>query len=204
MSSYNPNQPQNLPPPAIGVQAIQENFSTYSTVFDNNHLALNLGNQGKHTNVILQEQSTDPSVDGSFSALYGKSVVAASATFQGLFAKIPQFLTDDKPNNPMQLTFNVVNTTGAPFYQSFLPGGYLLYFGSIASANIVNTQITLVPTPSKILCVIPNPTKVAGVGLLPSRPVQIAVTVNNASQFTINSSFPTGTGIIRWLAICKQ
>lgn len=203
MSSYDPLKPTNLPPPAEGVQSIQGNFSTYSTVFDNNHLALNLGNQGKHTNVIFQEQSTDPSVDGSFSALYGKSVVAASATFQGLFSRIPQFLTDDKPNNPMQLTFNVVNTAG-PQYQSFLPGGYIIYFGTVASANIVNTQVTLVPAPSEILCVIPNPTKLGGVGLTPSRPVQIAVTVNNASQFTVNATFPTGTGDIKWLAIARQ
>lgn len=204
MSTYDPNQPQNLPPPATGVNSVRTNFSTYATVFDNNHVALNVSNQGKHTNVIFQEQSSDPSVDGSFSALFGKSVVAASATFQGLFAKIPQFLSLDKPNNPMQLTFNVVNTTGVPFYQSFLPGGYILYFGSIPSANIVNTQITLVPAPSKILCVIPNPTKFAGVGINPSKPIQVAVTVNNASQFTINATFPTGTGDIKWLAICRQ
>lgn len=201
--TYTPDQPQDLPPPDVATTNIRNNFITFANVFDNNHEALNSSNQGKHTNVILQQQLSDPSITGSFDSLFGKSAVAASGTFQQAFVKIPQFLTPDKPNNPMQLTFNVVNIIG-PQYQSFLIGGYIIYFGTIPSANTINTQITLVPAPTKIVCVIPNSTKFAAVGINPTKPIEMSVTVNNASQFTINSTFPTGTGDINWVAIAQQ
>ena len=138
--TYDPTQPQNTPPPNTGVNSIKNNFSSFANIFDNNHVALNANNQGKHSNVILQQQGTDPTVDGSFDTLYGKSIVTKSATFEGLFAKIPQFLTIDKPNNSTQLTFNIVNTAGPSQYQSFLPGGYILYCG-METNNILNTPL---------------------------------------------------------------
>lgn len=205
MTLYDPNQPQNEPPPDIGILSVRDNFLQYSQIFNKNHVALNANNQGKHTNVILQQQVNDPIVEGGFDSLYSKAVIAASATVLELFARIPQFLPVDKPNSPTQLTFSVVNA-GGPQYQSFLAGGYLIYFGTIASANVINTTITLIPTPNKIVCVIPNPTKFAGVGSNPAKPIQISVTLStiNPDQFTINSNFPTGTGDINWLAIAQQ
>lgn len=200
--TYSPSYPENTPPPDTGINNVRTNFSSYAGIFDNNHVALNANNQGKHTHVILQSQGSDPSVEGSFDTLYVKSVIATSGTFQELFAKIPSFVPL-KPNDPMQLTFNVVNTSGVPYYQSFLPGGYIVFFGTIPSAVTINVPIVLVPAPSKILCVIPNPTKFGGVGLT-AKPVEMSVTINSNSQFTINSSFPGGTGDIKWLAICKQ
>jgi hypothetical protein len=204
MTLYDPTIPTDLPPPNIAVDLIRANFSQYAQVFDNNHVALNATNQGKHTHVILQRQLSDPLVDGSFDTLYGKSVATTSSTSDEVFSRIPQFLPVDKPNDPTQLTFNVVNTTGVPFYQSFLPGGYIIYFGTIPSALFINTTITLVPTPSKILCVIPNPTQLVTVGPL-TFPVNVAVRILNASQFTIFSQTGVGlTGDIKWLAIAKQ
>lgn len=202
--TFLPNQPENLPPPDVGIDSIRNNFSSYATIFANNHVALNANNQGKHTHVILQQQGNDPIVEGSFATLYGKSTITASGTNQELFSRIPQFLPVDKPNLPTQLTFNTVNTTGIPYHQSFLPGGYVLFFGTIPSAVIVNFPVVLVPNTSKILCVIPNPTKFAAVGITPTRPVPVSVTIDGPSQFTINSSFPTGTGDITWIAIAKQ
>lgn len=201
--TYNPNIPEDLPSPDIATTLIRTNFSQYANVFDNNHAAINDSNQGKHTNVILQ-QISDPDVTDNLDSLYGKTAVAASGTTQEIFAKVPQFLPVDKPNLPMQLTFNVVNTAG-PQYQSFMAGGYIIYWGTIPSATpTINTQVTLVPAPSKIVCVIPNPTKFAAVGGNPTRPVLVSATVNNSSQFTINATFPTGTGNVNWVAIAQQ
>lgn len=200
--TYNPNIPQNLPSPKIATEAIRTNFSEYDDIFDNNHEAINSSNSGKHTNVILQA-ITDPEVTDNLVSLYGKSVTATSGASQEAFAKIKRFLSLDKPNAPMQLTFNTVNTSG-PQYQSFLAGGYIIYWGTIPSANVINTQITLVPAPKKIVCVIPNPTKFAITGANPTAPIYTSVTVNNASQFTINAVFPTGTGDVNWVAIAQQ
>lgn len=214
MNPYDPNQPENLPAPNTGVFSVRDNFSAYATGFNKNHVALNASNQGKHGNVILQQQSSDPSVEGGFDSLYGKSVTSNSSTSQELFARIPQFLTVDKPNTPEQLTFNVVNTTGTPLYQSFLPGGYVLYFGTVTN-NVVNTPltsvITLSPAPSKIVCAIANPTRLAlvsGAGtLLAPQKVNVVLSTTNTAQFTIFAVAP-GTGLsvgdITWIAIAKQ
>ena len=79
--TYNPSIPQNFPPPTVIVDQIRTNFSQYATVFDNNHAALNDSNQGKHTNVILQQQMSNPVVNGSFDALYGKSITSNSSDY---------------------------------------------------------------------------------------------------------------------------
>ncbi len=203
--TFLPDIPTDLPPPNVAVNQIRTNFSQYATVFDNNHVALNANYQGKHSNVILQRQVSDPEVGGDFDSLYSKSVTATASTSEQLFVKIPKFLPNEIPNNPTQLTFNVVGLV--PQYQSFLPGGYVIYWDTIPSANTVNTTVTLLPTPSEILCVIPNPSKLVGVGVLPTKPVQISVTILNAFQFRINASFngaPPGTGDIRWIAIGRQ
>lgn len=203
--TYDPNIPQDLPPPATIVPQIRTNFSEYQSVFSNNHAALNSSNQGKHTNVIFQEQIDDPVINGDFANLFSKQITTLSGNKLEVFGMIPQFLPNDVPNTPMQLTFESVNTTAT--FQTFLSGGYLLWFDTIPSANNISTIITLSPAPSEILCVIPNPTKIAGIGVTPSRPIQISVTILNNFQFRIDASFigtPPGTGDINWIAIAKQ
>ncbi len=208
MTPYDPTIPTNVPSPSVAVDFIRNNFSQYSQVFDNNHVALNNSNQGKHSNVIFQQQMSDPVVEGSFDSLYGKSVTSSLATSINVFARIPQFLPNGQNNDPMQITINSINTAG-PQFQSFLPGGYLVYFGNIPSSTSINSTITLVPAPSEILCVIPNPTRLAAVNgaLGPSAPLRLSVNVINNSQFTIKSgpiAAPLITGDVNWIAIAKQ
>jgi len=206
--TYSPEIPQDLPSPSVGVDFIRTNFSQYAQVFDNNHVAINANNQGKHSNVILQEQIADPVVDGSFDSLFIKSVTSNSSTSQQLFSRIPQFLTLDKPNNPVQLTFNTVSTAGPTQYQSFLPGGYLLFFGQatqIAQPNppVIPIVVTLTPAPSEILCVIANSTNVIGTGGVWGQPISVNVLSN--SQFQINPTFTVLVNkIITWVCIAKQ
>jgi len=150
--TYDPNIPNDLPPPKVIVDQIRTNFSQYAAVFDNNHVAINDTNQGKHSNVILQRQISNPVIEGDYDSLYSKSVTSNSSTSEELFVTVPQFLPNDQPNDPQQLTFNSVNLN--PQFQTFLPGGYILYFDSIPSANVVSVTVTLTPAPSEILCVI--------------------------------------------------
>lgn len=204
--TYNPDIPQDLPSPSIAVDAIRANFSSYANVFDNNHSALNSSTQGKHTNVILQDQSSHPEVDSGFDSLYGKSVVSNSSTNSQIFARLPKFLPNNVPNNPLQLTFNTVSTSS--IFQSFLPGGYLLFFGTIPSQMTpINAVINLSPAPSVILCVIPNPTRLVGVSSSLTAPLRLAVDINSSSQFTITSApivAPFITGDVNWIAIARQ
>lgn len=211
--TYEKNQPEDLPPPNIGVQSVRENFLQYFNAFNSNHSALNTSNQGKHSNVILQQQGNDPSVEVGFDTLYGKSVITTSSTSQELFARIPQFLSLDKPNIPEQLTFNTINIAG-PQYQSFLAGGYIIYFGKVSTLTInvpLTAVVTLSPVPSKIVCVIPNPTRLAlYTGTLPGlspQKVNVILSTVNTAEFTIFAVAP-GPGLyvgdINWLAIAKQ
>lgn len=214
MTLYDPTKPTNEPPPDTGILSVRDNFLQYSQVFDNNHVALNANNQGKHTNVILQQQFGDPIIEGGFDSLYSKVVVAASGAKLELFARIPQFLPLDKPNNPTQLTFSTVNTVGPSQYQSFLAGGYLIYFGKVTN-NVLNTPlasvITLVPIPTKIVCVIANPTRLAlvfasGTISAPQK-VNVVLSTVNPAEFTIFAVAP-GPGLfvgdITWVAIAQQ
>lgn len=214
MTLYDPTKPTNEPPPDTGILSVRDNFLQYSQVFDNNHVALNANNQGKHTNVILQQQVSDPLNEGGFDSLYSKAIVAASGTVLELFARIPQFLPIDKPNNPTQLTFSKVNTIGPSQYQSFLAGGYLIYFGTVTN-NVLNTPltslITLVPTPTKIVCVIANPTRLALVSgsgtMLAPQKVNVVLSIINPAEFTIFAVAPgpgLAVGNITWMAIAQQ
>lgn len=194
--TYDPKITQNLPAPAIIVDQIRTNFSQYANVFDNNHIALNANNQGEHTNVIMQQQANDPEIDGDYADIFAKVVSAAFGDSLQIFAKIPQFLPNNLPNISEQLTFNTVNTVG-PQYQSFIAGGYIVYFGS--TTNIATT-ITLSPAPTRIVCVIANSNSL---NILTNNPNDVGVVVLNNFQFNITSSAPNPY-IFTWVAIAKQ
>jgi hypothetical protein len=162
--SYSPNIPEAEASPQNSASPIQQNFSSYAAAFSvltggvyYNHMPINDQNGGKHAAILLDNQSSAPGVTQDLDVLFSMNAISAASTQPQLFVQIPQFLptpidTSIAPNTPMQLTYNSVNTSG-PQYQSFLPGGYLLYFGLISSLSGLGTTITLSPTPTKILMV---------------------------------------------------
>lgn len=192
--TYSPNIPQGNSSPANQVTGMQTNFSTFASVFDNNHVALNLANQGDHIGMILQNQSSDPAVGESNIVLYAKNATSKAGTQPQLFIKVPQFLPNIK-SLPMQLTYNTVNTTG-PVYQSFLPGGYIFYFGNSSLATSP-TLITLSPQPTKILMALAETNSVLG-GLGGGIPISTRV-VNN---FTFNV-YASSACNFSWMAIAQ-
>ncbi len=190
---YNPTIPQDNPPPVIATAAIKANFKAYNTIFANNHVAMNDSNQGKHTNVIFQQQTQDPEAT-NFDAIYCKANPSSSGTNLQMFLRVPAFLPNSQANLPQQWTFNKVNTAG-PQFQSFLPGGFVMYFGNITS---VPTTITLSPTPSQIVCAIANANAFANGGT--GAPLDVETQVLTASTFKITSQ-STGPYNISWIAI---
>jgi len=196
--TYSPTEPQDTPPPAIAVNQLQTNFAQFGTIFANNHTALNNTNQGKHEAVIFQQQTSDPGVTDDYDCLYCKNVTTASGSFNELFLQIPQFLSAQYPNRPQQLTYNSVKTTG-PQYQSFLPGGYLMYWGSV---NSVPSTITLSPLCSGIASVVVSAHNFTSVGTPIPFDAYAFVTGNNT--FNIESSLATGAFTITYVAIGIQ
>lgn len=216
--TYDPNIPLPTASPATSAAPIQVNYSQFATVFSNtiagvqyNHMAINDPNRGKHASVIFQRQVADKPITQDLAQLYAKDAPQATAGPQlQLFARIPIFLPTEldktaATNTPMQLTYNTVNIVGPNQYQSFLPGGYLIWFGTQAA---IPATVTLTPTPSTLLVAHARPTAVTGLSHSP--PFAVATQILSTTQFKIISgtSPPAGAvpgvGVVFvWMAIGK-
>jgi len=204
--TYDPTTPNADDAPASQQAQIKTNYSTIASIFSStsggvvyNHSPFNTANEGKHEAIILEDQVSDPDVTNDYVSLYNKD--------GDIFFRLLQFLPNEIPNDPMQLTYTQVNTAG-PQYQTFIVGGYILYIGSVSgstssSANITTT-ITLNPVPSQILCPIASSnsltttSRVQGLG--------IATQILSNSQFNIILSSPWVSGIAKaysltWICI---
>jgi hypothetical protein len=192
--TYNPNIPMPLVSPANSAAPIQVNFSQFAGIFSRlvggvtyNHIPLNDFNQGKHAAIIMQNQLVDPPVNQNLAMLLALNATTAANTQPELFVKIPLFLptaldTTLAQNTPMQLTYNQVNVVGPNQYQSFLPGGYLIYFGS--TMNIA-ANIPVLPTPTAIVIALATPVGFPyNVSTLVVQPNQIQIRSSNAPALT--------------------
>jgi hypothetical protein len=196
--TYDPTSPNAQQSPRDQTTQVRTNFSEFQNVFNNNHTNINTLKQGDHEAIIFKKQTLDRGVTNTLDVVYAKDAASQAGTQPQLFLQIPKFLpkfpdTTDAPNTPMQLTYNMVNTAG-PVYQSFLAGGYLIYFGMVSS---IVAPITLSPAPTKILAAIAY-CNVAIPGS--NAPFNISTVVLNNSQFQIFSNVP-GIFTITWLAI---
>jgi len=218
--TYNPNIPVGKDSPANQQAQIKTNFSQFPTIFSStalgvvyNHTAINTANQGKHEAIILTQQTADPTIDNDFVSLYAKTAVQASGNSLQIFERIQQF-KPTIPNDPIQLTFSTVNVAG-PQYQSFLPGGYILYVGSESgtaiNANNLAFNITVSPTPSILLTPIAaTNTSSARSGALPGQiGCKICTNITAVNKFTITMESPYSTlnpmapFKLTWMAIGK-
>ena len=219
MTAYNPNKPDPGPSPKIDAPTIQNNFSKFGSIFfrsslgvSYNHIAMNLRNQGDHAAVLMQVQPGDPGVVEAEATLYAKNALSNAGTQPQLFVQVPKFLPNElnpsnEPNIGMQLTYNTVNTAG-PQYQSFLPGGYILYFGVDTGNTTPNVPIadviTLSPPPTVILAVILTPYTMTTQGT--PLPFNLSYNIVSTFSFQINSdgnaiSGPSIPYSIGWAAI---
>ena len=200
--TYNPNIPIGAVSPQNQVPAIQTNFSQFNSIFEKNHTSINTTNQGDHERIILEIQNSDPDLIGNINILYAKNATSKAGTQPQLFFKIPIFLPTmldpSTPGNlPMQLTYNSINTTG-PVYQSFLPGGYIFYFGSTTNIAV---NIILSPVPTIILMAIayPNTKTTAGTPI----PFNVSTQIISNMEFKINSTLGTTPYSFTWMAIAQ-
>jgi hypothetical protein len=195
--TYSRDIPQAQPSPAATQPQIQTNFAQYASVFQNNHTALNNNNQGDHEGIVMQNQSSDPGVTQDLVALYAKNAASQAGTQPQLFAQIKKFLptildTTNAGNLGMQLTYNQVNTSG-PQFQSFLPGGFLMFCGF---TNNIAVPITLSPSTSSLFLAIAIPTNLNG-----GQPNNVSTTITQPNVFRIDSNSAVGGNVFYWLAI---
>lgn len=207
--TYNPNVPIVDVPPNEQTASMATNFAQFAAIFSSqvgnviyNHTPINAFKQGQHEAVIMEANATDPGSILEMAILYNKVASSNQGSAQQLFAQIPKFLpTSLDPNTGttagMQLTCSQVNTTGPTQFQSFLPGGYTLYFGTTTEANLT---ITLSPAPTKILTVIAYSNLLVG---SPPNPRGVNVTSVTSSSFTLFTNGPVVSCNFTWLAICQ-
>ena len=202
--TYSFVKPDAGPSPKDDAPQIRTNFSEWARIFALNHSAMNSQTQGDHTTIIFENLIRGPFITQSLTALFNKN--APSAATGGiqpqLFVKVPDFLptewdTTELPQDApaMQLTYNTVNVAG-PQYQTFLPGGYVLYIGS---TNNIGMTITLSPTPTKLLLAIATANNLD----VNSLPFQVATRITGPDRFVINSN-ASGTYTFGYYAIAIQ
>jgi hypothetical protein len=206
--SFSITKPDAGPSPKVDVDQLRDNFGTFAPAFAENHTALNNRNQGCHEAVLFEQQAIDPIIGGTYATLYAKSVTNTLGTEPQIFARLPVFLpTEDDTrgagNDPMQMTYSKVNTAG-PQYQSFWPGGYVVYTGQTTDITI---PITLVPAPSSIVIAIAaahNMTVSFGTPV----PYNAATNILSASSFKIDSNLnftgPVQPYLFTWIAVGIQ
>jgi len=202
--TYTRKKPDSGPSPFLDAPLIQDNFFTYDAAFTQNHVSLNQRNQGCHSQIIFERQSSDPSNINDEVAVYNKNATSQAGTQPQLFIKIPKFLPTDNDttnatNASMQVTYNTVNIAG-PQYQSFLIGRYLIFFGTFSGmtsgTNATSTTITLSPVPTKIVCALasPNTSQTGG----SQTPFTIATDIISNSQFIVRTSGNNQAGNIAY------
>lgn len=155
--TWNPNIPTAEQSPASSQPFILLNDQTWPTIFSENHVAMNNNNQGKHTDVIFQQQTVDPVVTGDWGTIYCKSVSSATGTRNQLFFRTKQFVPN-QTNAPQQFTFNQIQLSGTS-QQTFLIGGFLLFLGAAnitAGSAPISTTINLSPNTSGLIMAIAN------------------------------------------------
>jgi hypothetical protein len=199
--TYKRNIPKSQRSPRDSTSDMQGNFTAFDTAFKVNHTALNDSNEGKHEVVINQLQSSDPVVDGTWPTIYARNAFSQVGIQPQLFSRIQQFLPNKVTNAPIQLTYNQVAITATTPsstlpYQSFLFGGYLIYFNQ-SMTGTKSVTITLSPVPTQILCVIAQPTSSS----LLDAPRRISTLINSNTQFQIFCEIAGLT--FQWVAIAR-
>lgn len=148
--TYSPNSPLPQNSPKQDQPQIKTNYGQWDAVFKENHTALNSNAQGTHSEVVFKNQTVDPDITGTWGTVYSKTGTGV-ANQPNLFWRTFKFLPD-QDNNPIQLTFNQVVKIGTQ-QQSFIAGGYIVYFGTATSsgAGVVTFAPGGVPACTKVV-----------------------------------------------------
>jgi hypothetical protein len=153
--TFIPDYPSAQNSPLGSYAQIQTNYAQYASIFSSqasgviyNHFPLNSSTQGNHAAVLFDNQITDPPVTNNLVALYAKKY-PANVGQPELFLRIKNFLPNGMQNYPMMWTLNTVSLSSP--YQSFLLGGYIIFWGSATRSGPDTTLITLSPAPSSLI-----------------------------------------------------
>lgn len=212
--TYIPNKPDTGKSPKLDASKIKNNFSIFQTVFGKDHVPLNTANQGDHSTIIFTARANIPVTPENGSVLYSRQAPSKAGIQPQLFLRPPDFLPTNQDSTtidstPMQLTYNTVNLT-APIFQSFLIGGYFIYFGSVsgmtAGIDIKTVDVViLVPAPTKLIFAQAAPNTVTSSSAAQNFTIAVQLNTTTNDRFTVTTSGNNRSAIIAysftWMAI---
>jgi len=175
---FNPQVPLATDFIADSQQEFLTNFKTISTAFANNHISLeSFSNNGNHTFISLLEQAVPRSTESQEIALYTKKVKGQTTQ---LFMRYPLDGKEFQLNEYQLYRPPHIGNIQAAFF-SVLPGGIIVYFGSIFPTGN-SFPITLNPAICK---------NIMGINLCPITPSSS----NLATNFQSNVSLRQKKGV---------
>ena len=138
--SFNPNIPQSSNIPSQSQAQFLTNFGQLNTIFDVDHVTYNnatSANRGKHDQSTYIDSSGDPTTSSNECAVYSKALSGVSTLY---FRK-------ESNGTAIQMT-GVDPVVNANDGYTFLPGGLILKWGTIAAAvnNVVQGFPVAFPT----------------------------------------------------------
>lgn len=172
-------------------QKIQDNFTNYFNVMSINHVAPNASGEGKHKFVQMPQQVAAPSTAVNEIALYSKDSTIGTALF----------FRQESNGTEVQLTGldPIIATEGC----SFLPGGLLIQWGSIASTSTHPNEVTFPVAFSTVIYSIQvTPFKTVAGGSVPFSVYYTLSAMSPLAKFNINTIQTVTTTIgFNWIAI---
>jgi hypothetical protein len=176
---------------------IRANFQAINTAFAQNHVKLNNSEQqGKHSLLLFEPQSSDPTTTVGQVALYTK-----------LVNSVPMLFYRPQSNaTPIQMTYPSILTglqstdpnVWYPQQYSFVAGPFVVYAGIIIAATNGQT-ITLTPSSTLLYVQLTAQTVKEGQGVaVPATPSNIS-----GNSFNINFNGLVGPNNFYYLAVGK-
>ncbi len=135
--SYNTAIPQATSKRTISQRQILVNFQSIFRAMANNHSPLGLGTQGKHTVLILRDQTSagNPTTSATQTAIYQK-----------LVAGVPNWFYRPASNGtPIQISYPSIDVTTVNANYTFVAGPFVVYTGKVVNPMNGDT-VTLLPS----------------------------------------------------------
>lgn len=181
--------------PSQSQAKLKENFESLQIIIEENHVAFNSANAGKHKKVIMPEQAADPTTIANEMALYTKEGSASGVS--ELYLKRE---TDGPAGSVYNLSEVILSGSGRA---CILPSGVKYQWGTTSSAGFNNTVVILpiaAANTSYSISVVQS--QAAPPGNIKVAFNIINKTVNNFTvQPNIYNGAPTNTYIFSWIVI---
>jgi len=172
---YDPNVPE-FPSDSLKTSQPQflTNFSQLFEIFAKNHVPINsVPNAGKHTIVQLFEQLSSPQTDSGEITVYTKNI-------EGQTDQV--FIRFQGNGTEVQFTnYQIYSVDDLNFF-TFLPGGIILYFGSLPNPNAPGNPTPL-PVTEFIIDLVPPIAKV--IASISFCPMTVQNLIVNKSQTSL-------------------